>query len=169
LALNQARSRPRFTDRARKRGAFTLTIPANVDSRDRTRLQNLWRVAPYPAEETSHPAHGRSRRIASSQQLFCCANHDAGPQGFPDIQHSGTAFPDICGLLQLEFEMWSLRPEKQQMPTPPARGHFLTSAHASRSCAHDPADPLIRPCQTLQARASNVRARCGQSVEKKKR
>jgi hypothetical protein len=49
------------------------------------------------------------------------------------------------------------------------RSDFSTVPSASRSCARDSADPLIRPCQAHQRPRPSRASRCGQTVDEKKR
>jgi hypothetical protein len=46
---------------------------------------------------------------------------------------------------------------------------FSTVPGASRSCARDSADPLIRPCQAHRRPRPSRASRCGQTVDEKKR
>lgn len=46
---------------------------------------------------------------------------------------------------------------------------FSTVPGASRSCARDSADPLIRPCQARRRPRPSRASRCGQTVDEKKR
>jgi len=46
---------------------------------------------------------------------------------------------------------------------------FSTVPGASRSCARDSADPLIRPCQAHRSSRPSRASRCGQTVDEKKR